>query len=141
MLSWRAVPRDRRHGGLVGERQPALPLEHVQAGIPGVVAEKALESCGIIVNKNKIPGDTLPAQITSGIRLGTNTLALRGLGPDHMGCCATLINQVLQAVTLTGQTTYTLNPKVAARTREEVAQLCVRHPLPYYPIPTADCGK
>jgi glycine hydroxymethyltransferase len=56
-------------------------IDVLQAGITGVIAEKALETCNIVVNKNRIPGDTQPPLITSGMRLGTNTLAARGMTP------------------------------------------------------------
>lgn len=48
-------------------------------GLTGIIAERALEECGIVVNKNRIPGDTRSALITSGLRLGTNSVAMRGM--------------------------------------------------------------
>lgn len=57
-------------------------------GLTGVVAERALEECGILANRNRIPGDVKPPEVTSGLRLGTNILAQRGMGPDQMGECA-----------------------------------------------------
>ncbi|CAM5480077.1 glycine hydroxymethyltransferase [Streptomyces violaceorubidus] len=60
-------------------------------GLTGVTAERALEECGILANRNRIPGDTRPPLVTSGLRLGTNILAQRGMGPAQMGpvrsCC------------------------------------------------------
>lgn len=43
--------------------------------ITGYQAEKALEECGIITNRNTVPNDPLGASITSGIRLATNIVA------------------------------------------------------------------
>src|SRR5262249_47130805 len=39
-------------------------------GLTGVTAERALEQCGILANRNRIPGDTKPPLVTSGLRLG-----------------------------------------------------------------------
>lgn len=108
-----------------------------QRGVTGVVAEKALEECNIIVNKNKIQGDKMAAHVTSGIRVGTNTLAFRGFGPDEMKRCADLLHQVLCGVTVSGLTSYELNPTLAAQVRAEVAALCHAFPLPHYPNPTS----
>ncbi|WP_377267729.1 serine hydroxymethyltransferase [Peterkaempfera sp. SMS 1(5)a] len=56
-------------------------LDVARLGLTGAAAEQALASCGIVVNRNVIPGDTHGPRVTSGIRFGTNTLALRGMGP------------------------------------------------------------
>ena len=101
-------------------------------GLTGVVAERALESCGIVVNKNRIPGDRRSATVTSGVRFGTNGLALRGMGPAEMPRCAELVDRVLGAVVPLGDRDYQLNQGVAASVREEVAALCARFPLPGY---------
>jgi glycine hydroxymethyltransferase len=101
-------------------------------GLTGVVAERALEECGIVVNKNRIPGDCRNALVTSGVRFGTNTLALRGIGPAEMPHCAALVDTVLCAVHPLGETAYELAPAVAARVRDDVRRLCADYPLPGY---------
>jgi len=101
-------------------------------GLTGVAAERALESCGIVVNKNRIPGDRRSALVTSGVRFGTNGLALRGMGRDEMPCCAALVDEVLRAVRPLGDHDFTLDPAVAAAAREAVADLCARFPIPGY---------
>lgn len=101
-------------------------------GLTGVVAERALEECGIVVNKNRIPGDRRSAMVTSGVRFGTNGLALRGMGPAEMPGCAALVDSVLSAVRPVGEREYVLDARVAAAAREEVAALCARFPLPGY---------
>ena len=47
--------------------------------ITGQQAESALESVGIVANKNVIPYDTQPPRVTSGLRLGTPAITSRGL--------------------------------------------------------------
>jgi len=86
----------------------------------GLIAERALEECNIIVNKNKIPGDKHPALITSGMRLGTNSLALRGLTAEEMPHCAGLIHKVLGSLKVMGKTEYELADAVKKYVRVEV---------------------
>lgn len=49
-------------------------------GLTGAVAEKTLESVGIIVNRNVIPGDPQKPDISSGIRIGSPGITTRGMG-------------------------------------------------------------
>lgn len=106
-------------------------------GLTGVVAERALEECGIVVNKNRIPGDQHSALVTSGVRFGTNGLAVRGMGPEQMPRCADLVHTVLSAVRPLDDCTYHLDPATVAQVRREVAAICARHPIPGYAIPAA----
>ncbi|MFN8632998.1 MAG: serine hydroxymethyltransferase [Chloroflexota bacterium] len=106
------------------------------AGVSGLVAERALESCGIVVNKNRIPGDQKPPTVTSGVRLGTNGLAWRGLGPDEMGRCVELIHRVVTSVRPHGDREYTIAEAVRESVRTDVAELCAAFPIPGYPLPT-----
>jgi glycine hydroxymethyltransferase len=52
--------------------------------LTGDVAEKILESVGIIVNRNVIPGDPQRPDITSGIRVGSPGITTRGMGLDEV---------------------------------------------------------
>ncbi|CAL9674622.1 serine hydroxymethyltransferase [Streptomyces griseomycini] len=105
-------------------------LDIGEYGLTGVVAERALEECGILANRNRIPGDTKPPLVTSGLRLGTNILAQRGMGPDQARRCAHLVHAVLNATVPLGDTEYRIDPERAAGFRAEVRELCARHPLP-----------
>jgi glycine/serine hydroxymethyltransferase len=55
-----------RAGHLYG---PRGGLDVSQEGLTGRIAERALESCGIIIDKNTIPGDRHGLRIAGGIRL------------------------------------------------------------------------
>lgn len=101
-------------------------------GVSGVVAERALEACGIVVNKNRVPGDRRPATVASGVRFGTNSLALRGMGAAEMPRCARLVDHVLSAVRPLGDRDFELDPCVAAAVRGEVAEICAAFPIPGY---------
>jgi glycine hydroxymethyltransferase len=99
-------------------------------GMSGVVAERALEECGILANRNRIPGDSKPPLVTSGLRLGTNIVAQRGMGPDQMWECASLLHTVLSATTVSSDTEYTIGFEAATQVRADVRKLCTRYPLP-----------
>jgi glycine hydroxymethyltransferase len=103
-------------------------------GIPGIAAEKALEECNIIVNKNRIPGDTKPVSISSGIRLGTNSLTVRAVDPEDMAWCADLIARILRGVRMQGEKDYTLDAGGRDAFRGEVLAFCAAHPFRDYPV-------
>ena len=65
--------------------------------LTGKVAENALVSADITVNKNMVPFDTRSAFQTSGIRLGTPALTTRGAKEDLMVLIAELIEEVLNS--------------------------------------------
>jgi glycine hydroxymethyltransferase len=107
-------------------------------GLTGLAAERALEACGVLVNRNRLPGDDVPARIGSGLRLGTNTLALRGMPPVAMEGCAAVLNLVLDATTDLGGGAFRLAERARDRAADAVRILCGRYPLPGYPLATAD---
>jgi glycine hydroxymethyltransferase len=102
------------------------------AGVSGLVAEKALEECNIVVNKNRIPGDRKSSVVTSGVRLGTNSVALRGMGTEEMEQSAALIRRVLAAVRPLGDREYELDGAVRESVVAQVRDLCRRFPVPRY---------
>ncbi|MFE2043082.1 serine hydroxymethyltransferase [Streptomyces sp. NPDC059477] len=122
---------DAGHHVLTGGTDNHMVLIDIgRRGLTGLVAEQALESCGIIVNKNKIPDDPHGPRVTSGLRLGTNHLAARGMDADAVHECAALVDRVLSSVKATDTRTWHLDEAVRARARAEVSSLCARHPLP-----------
>ncbi|MET8152463.1 serine hydroxymethyltransferase [Actinoplanes sp. NPDC049668] len=103
-------------------------------GMTGLVAEQALEECHIVVNKNRVPRDTTPALVTAGLRIGTNSIARRGMGDEAAAECAELVDLVLASVQPLGDREYRLPGAVRDLARERVARLCREHPLPGYPM-------
>lgn len=97
--------------------------------LTGVAAERALERCAILVNRNRIPADTRPPLVTSGLRLGTNILAQRGMGPDVMATAAQLIDAVLSTTPAGSNTGQLVDATTANMVNAEVARLCARYPL------------
>jgi len=90
-------------------------------GITGRDAERALESASILVNRNTIPFDPLPPQITSGIRVGTPAVTTRGLGTGEMKRIASWISEVVS---------HPDDQQLIARTRHEVVEMCHNFPTP-----------
>jgi glycine hydroxymethyltransferase len=119
---------------LTGGTDNHIVLIDVMArGLTGVIAERALEESHIIVNRNRIPGDKKSPLIASGMRLGTNSLAYRGMDAGLMPRCAALIDRVLSSIRVLGEREYELDSAVRESVRAEVRELCQRFPIPHYP--------
>lgn len=88
-------------------------------GTTGKAASAALDSAGIIVNKNSIPFDTTSPFVTSGIRIGTAGVTSRGMKTDEMRRIAGWIVDVIKHVG---------DEARPARVRSEVAELCAQFP-------------
>ncbi|MFB7918444.1 serine hydroxymethyltransferase [Streptomyces sp. NPDC056061] len=101
------------------------------AGLTGIVAERALEECGILVNRNKIPGDPFPPAVGGGLRFGTNVLAQRGMGPFEVRACAGIIHDVLSGIDVRDSSHYAMDGALRDAARERVKVLCARFPLQF----------
>ena len=66
-------------------------LDLRELGMTGKELEDRLDRVRITVNKNSIPGDTQPALVTSGIRIGTPAMTTRGLREEEMRIVGDLI--------------------------------------------------
>ncbi|RMG06941.1 MAG: serine hydroxymethyltransferase [Planctomycetota bacterium] len=89
-------------------------------GHGGKEAEEVLDAVGITVNKNMIPYDERTPVDPSGIRLGTPTLASRGMDVEAMDQVADLIDRALAAKD---------DEAARARVAAEVRALCSAYPL------------
>lgn len=118
-----------------GSDNHLVVIDVLSTGITGIIAEKALEDCNIIVNKNRIPGDQKSAFVTSGIRIGTNSLALKKMTPEEMPICADLVHRVLSSVKAIDDRKYELDEEVKKSVQADVSKLCKRFPIPCYPHP------
>ncbi|WP_227025370.1 serine hydroxymethyltransferase [Streptomyces tsukubensis] len=129
-----AVALDKRGWPVLtgGTENHTVLLDTYRRGITGAVAETALESCGIHANKNRIRGDTKPPLVTSGLRLGTNITAQRGMREDDMDDCAGLVDRVLTTIRPTGDRTYDLTARDRDEIRSRVAEVCRRFPTVYH---------
>ncbi len=67
-------------------------------GINGRLMAEALESAGIVSNRNWVPNDEAPAFFPNGIRLGTPAITSRGMKEKEMKKAAAWINQTVEAM-------------------------------------------
>ncbi|MDR0692315.1 MAG: serine hydroxymethyltransferase [Prevotellaceae bacterium] len=88
--------------------------------LTGKVAEKALVTADITVNKNMVPFDTRSPFQTSGIRVGTAAVTTRGLKEADMAPIVAFIDRVLSHADDTQE---------IALVREEVRQMMAARPL------------
>jgi glycine hydroxymethyltransferase len=89
-------------------------------GLTGKVAAEALDEAMITVNKNEIPFDEKPPNITSGIRVGTPAVTSRGMQEAEMEKIADLISMVIDNIG---------DPTINSKVRSEVDTLCRQFPL------------
>lgn len=98
-----------------------LLVDLTSAGeVTGRDAEVALDSVGITVNKNTIPGETRSPFVTSGIRVGSAAVTTRGFGEQECERIGQLIGDVVTHVSDEG---------ILDRTLAEVKELLSAHPL------------
>jgi glycine hydroxymethyltransferase len=93
-------------------------------GVTGTEAEHLLDAIGITVNKNQIPFDPLPANTSSGIRIGTPATTSRGFGPDEMRQVARIMVEAIRDRDV---------PAAQARLAAEVREIVERFPVPGLP--------
>jgi len=99
-------------------------VANFKKGLTGVIAQKSLEECGIIVNMNRLPYDKKGAAVASGIRLGTPIVTKNQMGAEQMDMISALIEAVLTRVRTLNDTEYELDASFRERTRDRVAELC-----------------
>ena len=89
-------------------------------GLDGSAAEKNLETAGIVLNQNVLPGDEAGKGAVSGIRLGTAGISTRGMGAADMESIADWLDRVLARDKDDG---------VIKAVRGEVKKLCRKYPV------------
>ena len=94
---------------------------HASFGIDGKIAEEALDTIGLTLNKNSVPDDPLPPFRPSGIRLGTPAATTRGLKEEHMVRIAEWMKQAIDARE---------DKEKLVKLRAEVEKMMVRFLLP-----------
>jgi glycine hydroxymethyltransferase len=90
-------------------------------GVTGKEAEHVLDGVGITVNKNAIPFDPQPPNVSSGIRVGTPATTTRGFGPAEMREVGDLIVGAIRE----RDNEANLQPL-----RDRVRDICARFPVP-----------
>ena len=88
--------------------------------VTGKRAENVLDSVGITVNKNTIPGEQRSPFVTSGIRVGSAAATSRGFGEAECERIGEIIGEVIAAAD---------DEDALAAARAEVASMLAEHPL------------
>jgi len=88
--------------------------------LTGDVAEKTLESVGIIVNRNVIPGDSQRPDVASGIRVGSPGISSRGMGQAEVDQIVALMDTAM---------VNRENREILEPVSQSVADLCRRFPV------------
>ncbi|GAJ01232.1 unnamed protein product, partial [marine sediment metagenome] len=104
-------------------------VANLRKHLTGVIAQKCLEDCGIVVDMYKLPYDNREASVTSGIRLGTPIVTKRVMGTDQMQAIAAMIDAVLRAVKIINDTEYEIDESLKRQTRNKVKDLCSKFPV------------
>ncbi len=89
--------------------------------VPGKQAQDALDSVGITLNKNTVPGDPRPPMDPSGIRLGTPAITTRGMGETEMKRIAEWMDKVISNIE---------DSTLHSGIKEEVKEMCLKFPVP-----------
>ena len=97
--------------------------------LTGIIAQKALEDCGIIINMNRLPYDRRSASVTSGVRIGTPIVTRNGMGEPEMETISGLIDGVLRSLVIEGDTQYRMDETVKSATKAKVRELCEHFPM------------
>jgi glycine hydroxymethyltransferase len=98
-------------------------------GLTGLIAQRSLEDCGIIVNMNRLPYDRQNARVTSGMRIGTPIVTRNGMRTSEMRTVAELVDQVLTRVEVLSDREHRLDSAFQDEMREQVHGLCSRFPM------------
>jgi glycine hydroxymethyltransferase len=90
--------------------------------LTGALAENALESVGIIVNRNVIPGDPEKPEISSGIRIGSPAITSRGMREPEVKRIARMMDIAMSN---------DKNERILKKVAQDVRDLCRQFPVKY----------
>jgi len=108
-----------------GTDTPLMLVDLRLKNLTGAESSVSLESAGLTCNKNGVPGDTQPPQITSGLRFGVSAGTTRGFGAVEFEVIGNLIADVLEG--LEGNTAD--QSQLEARVAAEVKAMTDRFPI------------
>jgi len=106
-----------------------INVANSREGLTGVIVQKALEQCGIVVDKCPLPYDDRPASIAGGIRLGTPIVTRNGMGTSEMDSIAEMVDTVLKELRPMDDHQYSIDKSVAVKTSNEVMTICRKFPV------------
>jgi glycine hydroxymethyltransferase len=83
-----------------GSENHLILIDLRNKNVNGAIAALALETAGIVINKNGVPFDPMPPFYPSGIRLGTPAITTRGMKEKDMKKIAVWIDRAVKEVSL-----------------------------------------
>ncbi|MBN1796131.1 MAG: serine hydroxymethyltransferase [Sedimentisphaerales bacterium] len=105
-----------------------LKINNFRDNLNGIIARKALENCGIIIDSFSLPYQ-YQQNTAMGLRLGTQIVSKRGMGFEQMEIGAELIAKVLRQLRITGAEKFEHDQTAAEKIRQTVKDLCSRFAL------------
>ncbi len=96
------------------------------AGLTGIIAQKCLEECGIVVDRVELPYESGESMVCSGIRLGTAIVTKNGMGDKEIASISTMIDAVLKEVKIISERECRIEKSFRDEMRGRVKQLCSR---------------
>jgi glycine hydroxymethyltransferase len=123
---------DLGHDVVTGGTDNHMILVNVAAlrkGLTGVVAQRCLEQCGIVVDKISLPYEEKGFEIGSGIRAGTPVVTRNGMGTTEMESISALVDTLLRKIEIISDSEYKIDESFCSEIADKVKQLCCSFPL------------
>ncbi|OHB61182.1 MAG: hypothetical protein A2167_04770 [Planctomycetes bacterium RBG_13_46_10] len=104
-------------------------VANLREGLTGIISQRCLEQCGIIVDKVSLPYDKNDPAAGSGIRIGTPIVTKNGMGTKEMENITALMDAVLRKLEIISESEYKIDESFRSEIAENIKQLCSRFPL------------
>lgn len=108
-----------------GTDTPLMLADLRPLGLTGSATSDSLETAGLTCNKNAVPGDTRPPNVTSGLRFGVSAVTTRGFNAKELGATGEWIAEVIHGLAANPDS----QRKCEAHVRHKVLSLCQRFPI------------
>ena len=108
-----------------GTDTPLMLADLRPLGLTGSATSDSLETAGLTCNKNAIPGETRPPNVTSGLRFGVSAVTTRGFNAKELCATGEWIAEVIHGLAANPDS----QRKCEAHVRHKVLSLCQRFPI------------
>jgi glycine hydroxymethyltransferase len=97
-------------------------------GLTGIIAQRCLEQCGIVIDRMPLPYYDKPGQI-SGVRLGTPIVTKNGMGAEEMDRIAGMLDEVLKKIRVLDEHRYTIDESTSTSIQNAARELARKFPI------------